>query len=83
MQSTKGMTNTSHKRYVTLSTSGPLLTPVARQAPSPNVRGCPYSRFQAFMLAIAVANNSLRDNGTLEEILAITPPDGEATTVIE
>ena len=37
----------------------------------------------AFLLAIALANDAVRDHGSLEEILAITPPEGEATTVIE
>ena len=45
-QHTKGMTNTSHKRYVTPSTSGPRLTAVARQTPSPDLRGCPHPRLQ-------------------------------------
>ncbi len=37
----------------------------------------------AFILAIALANNAFRDHSTLEEILAIRPPVGEATVAID
>ena len=37
----------------------------------------------AFILVIGLANNAFRDHNTLEQILAIIPPEGEATIVIE